>query len=130
MVIDATATELPQLGSDALLDHVLREFYGRLRIHQSALQRMHRARVVGVDEAGVGGEYSALARYLVRQRGRSLTMDLDEIANLVGGLPPAAYERQAWWANIQTHDQASAWMDAGWKVVSVNLNTQSVRFVR
>lgn len=129
-VLDAVSAELPRLGDDALIDHVLREIYGRERVHGSAIHRMRRARGVRVDGGEAGGKYTALARHLASQRGRAVTMSFDEISHLVGGLPPSAYEHQAWWANSRSHTQAGSWMSAGWRVVTVNLNTQSVKFVR
>jgi len=130
-VIDHVATGSPRLTGDALFDHVLRDFYDRDRVHESAMERLRRARgraVSGVS--GRSGKYDRLRRYLADQTGRSVTMDFDEISNLVGGLPPSAYDHQAWWSNSRSHSHAAAWLDNGWRAVAVNLNTQSVRFVR
>ena len=52
-----------------------------------------------------------------------------EIAALVGGLPPSAYEWPAWWSN-SGHTQAEAWRQANWRVDQVSLDRQRVRFAR
>jgi hypothetical protein len=52
----------------------------------------------------------------------------DQLARLVGGLPPSAYRHRAWWANDASHVQARAWLDAGWRVSEVNLDAQRVEF--
>jgi hypothetical protein len=44
-------------------------------------------------------------------------------------LPDSARLYSAWWANDPTHVQATAWLNAGWKVDSVNKHQRSVTFV-
>jgi hypothetical protein len=55
--------------------------------------------------------------------------DFAEIASVVGGLPPSAYESRQWWANSTT-TQAQSWGDADWHVDDVNFERQRVRYVR
>lgn len=56
-------------------------------------------------------------------------MTFDEIADLVGGLPPTAYTTRQWWANNSAaHTQAHAWLRAGRTVESVDFNARRVRF--
>jgi kynurenine formamidase len=47
-------------------------------------------------------------------------------------LPKSAYKYNAWWSNEHTgtHVQANAWIEAGWKVSSVNLIESWVTFQR
>lgn len=52
----------------------------------------------------------------------------DEIANLVGGLPPSAFRHRPWWANDARHVQAAAWMAAGWRTEAVDLDRRQVTF--
>lgn len=48
-----------------------------------------------------------------------------------GELPASAYEHRAWWANDPVgHVQSQQWLDVGWRVASVNMSTQVVRFAR
>jgi hypothetical protein len=77
-------------------------------------------------------KYSELRRHLEGQAGPSLEMAFDEIDHVVGGLPASARRYSAWWSNERegTHVQARAWMDAGWRVASVNLTAENVRFTR
>ncbi len=122
----------PDLQDESLHTQMLRDFYGRERIHDSALRRLDRARSVATDTPvdTQGPKYGPLERHLTGIHGRRVSMDFDEINNLVGGLPPSAYEHQAWWSNSPSHVQASAWLNAGWRVVAVSFFAQRVRFSR
>lgn len=74
-------------------------------------------------------KYSELRR-LERESGRSVEMTFGEIDRMVDGLPASARRYRAWWSNEDegSHVQAHAWMDAGWRVESVNLTGEKVRF--
>jgi hypothetical protein len=73
------------------------------------------------------GKYDELGHYLARTK-RPVDMTFAEVANLVGGLPPSAYEHRAWWANNLDHVQAQAWMRVGRRVDRVDLAGRRVRF--
>lgn len=60
----------------------------------------------------------------------SLRLTFDEIGELVGGLPPSAWDHQAWWGNNDASVQARAWLHAGWRVDSVNQTAGWVVFKR
>jgi hypothetical protein len=77
-------------------------------------------------------KYSALRRHLERKASPSIEMTFDEVEKVVGGLPASARRYSAWWSNERegTHVQAHAWMDAGWRVESVNLTAERVRFAK
>src|SRR5690606_29946505 len=49
---------------------------------------------------------------------------------IVGGLPPSAYDHQAWWSNSTSHPLAAEWLRAGWRSVSPNLTAQRIRLER
>lgn len=55
-----------------------------------------------------------------------------KIEQIIGGeLPPSAYKHRAWWANDSvSHPQSQQWLDVDWRVASVNMTTQVVRFTR
>lgn len=130
-VIDLVEESSSRLSGEALHDYVLRDFYGSERVHDKALQRLRQANIGTSPQRPMHGKkYDGLRRFLADQKGRAVTMDFEDVANLVGGLPPSAYDHQAWWANSRSHSHAAAWLDHRWRAVSVNLNTQSVRFVR
>ena len=74
------------------------------------------------------GKYEPLRRELERSD-RSIEMSFDEVARLVGGLPPTAYRRPQWWSNnLSGHVQAAAWLSGGRRVAMVDLTAQRVRF--
>jgi len=58
---------------------------------------------------------------------REVTLTLEQIADLVGGLPDAA-RRARWWTNSALTKQARAWLYAGWKVSRRELGDQRLIF--
>ncbi|GAA4595874.1 hypothetical protein GCM10023107_35640 [Actinoplanes octamycinicus] len=79
----------------------------------------------------MAGKYHPLTVALCMAAGRGqqeMDLGFDEIAALVGGLPPSAGLRQ-WWANAD-HPQAHAWRTAGYRVQQVYLDRRRVRFSR
>ena len=77
--------------------------------------------------------YSKLEQYLngVNSKEISLDMKFDELETILEyKLPKSAFVYRAWWANDSTHSQGIAWMNAKWKVESVNFKSKVVRFVR
>lgn len=77
------------------------------------------------------GKYDGLHRHLLQHTGDRITLGFEEVARLVGGLPPSAYEHQAWWwANTRSHPNSVAWLDAGWEVVSRDLRRRRVTLRR
>ncbi|WP_229403325.1 DUF7662 domain-containing protein [Micromonospora okii] len=79
----------------------------------------------------MAGKYGPLTAHLAAAAGRRcnlVELTFDEIARLVGGLPPSSTQRQ-WWANTG-HPQARAWMAADYKVQQVYLDRGRVRFER
>ena len=62
-----------------------------------------------------------------------ITLSFDQINNILGtDLPFSAYHYPAWWANEVkgSHVEAHAWLNAGWKVDSVDFDRKRARFVR
>jgi hypothetical protein len=83
----------------------------------------------------MAGKYTPLEVYLqgLPASQREITLSFEQIERILKAkLPPSAYQYQAWWANQKTgsHVEAYAWMDAGWKVETVNFSNKWVRFVR
>ena len=76
-------------------------------------------------------KYDPLFEHLCRAGNGPVEMTFDEVAALVGGLPPSA-ARQAWWGNEREgrHVQAHAWLNAGREVESVDFAARRVRFSR
>lgn len=54
-----------------------------------------------------------------------------EIETILGfQLPDTARTLQQWWENDQTHSQAVAWQNAGYKTQDVNILSENVSFVK
>ena len=81
-------------------------------------------------------EYEALQRYLegLPYYQREAAFSFAELEGVLGReLPPSARKYRPWWENEytkETHSHAQSWMQAGWKVDTVNLDEEWVRFVR
>jgi hypothetical protein len=73
--------------------------------------------------------YGPLHDRLSASNADSVTLPVDEIDALCGGLPAAAKSDAAWWANDPKHLQAKAWMALGFAVSAVDPGG-AVRFVR
>ena len=75
-------------------------------------------------------KYDPLFEHLCRSPDGPLEMSFDDISRLVGGLPPTAYVRPAWWTNDVDggHAQATAWRNAGRRVEHLDLTHERVRF--
>lgn len=78
---------------------------------------------------GRASRYQALAERLAAASADSVTLPVDEIDGLVGGLPATAHRQKAWWANDEAHRQARAWLTLGFRVTAVDTGG-AVRFVR
>lgn len=81
-------------------------------------------------------EYEALKTFLesLPYYQREAAFSFGELEKMLGReLPPSARNHRPWWGNdysSETHSQAQAWIDAGWKVDKVNLEEEWVRFIR
>jgi hypothetical protein len=71
--------------------------------------------------SGVARKYDLLAHRLASSGADRLTLTLDELERIVGGLPASARAYPAWWANDRSHVQAVAWLDAGYRVDALAL---------
>ncbi|HET9731930.1 MAG TPA: hypothetical protein VFP54_04565 [Acidimicrobiales bacterium] len=64
-------------------------------------------------------KYDRLAAFLDDQAGdEPVSLTINEISDMVGGLPASASQR-TWWANTTGHSQALAWLRTGRRVVEV-----------
>lgn len=64
---------------------------------------------------------------------RDVTMSFGQIEQIINDkLPISASQYRPWWSNEAkgSHVQARAWLDARWKVDTVNFNQKWVRFIR
>lgn len=81
----------------------------------------------------MAGKYDVLERFLSGVPERRVTLSFQRIEDVIGDLLPAgARGDHTWWANTRNPDrvQARAWLAAGWRVEAVDLERESVSFVR
>ena len=83
------------------------------------------------------GTYSLLQEWLATQAqqispGYDIQRSFQQIEDLVGDeLPPSAREHRSWWANDAAGGRHSlSWMNAGWKIESVDFSAETVVFRR
>ena len=75
-----------------------------------------------------GSKYRPLYEHLRRSDKDELTLTLAAIKRLIGGsLPDSALER-GWWSNRQKALQASAWLEASYRVAQLDLIKKRVTF--
>lgn len=76
------------------------------------------------------GIYDPLNCFLAESSRKKIQMPFAEIERLLGRtLPKSAYTYNAWWAN-GGHSQASAWLDAGYKVSVVDFSGKMITFIK
>jgi hypothetical protein len=77
----------------------------------------------------MSSKYAQLSGLLTLNRGRPVTLTLQMMDRLCGGLPPSASAHREWWANDATpYRQSVAWLQAGFRVASVDRSRGVVRF--
>jgi hypothetical protein len=77
-------------------------------------------------------KYFPLYDYLRREEADTLSLTFTEIERLIDdALPPTARTRRAFWSNrkVGAH-QAAAWMESGYHVIEVDIETERVTFGR
>jgi 5-methylcytosine-specific restriction enzyme B len=84
------------------------------------------------DQALRPSKYDALADRLREQAGEEITLTMDQIDEIVDGLPPMARRDRRFWINTWsgTNVQARGWMPVDWRVDEVDLDQGLVRFIR
>lgn len=76
--------------------------------------------------------YAALANWLAGQKAEQVLLTFKQIERLIRSpLPDSALQLRAWWANDRVrHTHSILWLEAGWKVVYVDLDEGQVIFAR
>lgn len=115
----------------AILRQRVRDECVRKRLHIDAVDSVART-VRDLYSSVMSLKYELLGELLVAAAGRGeqlVQLSFAEIAAVVDGLPPSARKHRPWWANGgQSH--SSVWLSAGWRVDSISLEQQWVRFAR
>lgn len=77
-----------------------------------------------------GSKYQPLLKYLQSSDRSEVTLTFAEIEALLNAtLPKSARQNKGWWGNrVQGALQASAWIDAGYRVAEVDLPGEKVKF--
>ena len=87
-----------------------------------------------VRNAAARGKYAPLYRRLLTVSGPEWAATFREIEGILGfRLPDSARRRRSWWANPGPgggHGHALAWRAAGWLASAVDLEAQTLAFVR
>lgn len=76
--------------------------------------------------------YAALANWLAEQKQEQLLLTFEQIEDIIRSpLPDSALQLRAWWANDRVgHSHSILWLEAGWRVVYVDLGAEQVIFAR
>lgn len=77
-------------------------------------------------------KYAPLRRWLEGRAEPQIRVSFAELETILGfALPRSARQHRPWWANsFGSHVQAEAWLDAGWQTAQVDLEAQTLVFVR
>jgi hypothetical protein len=77
------------------------------------------------------GGFARLGDWLSAQPQSMLTISFKQIDEVTGKkLPPSASKHRAYWANSMANARARDWLNAGWRVASVDGTSGVVRFER
>ena len=85
------------------------------------------------EASGRPSRYDPLRRYFADRNEPVIRLSFAEIERIISGpLPASARRHRPWWANERSgnHVHASAWMEAGRRTASVDMNARTVDFVR
>ena len=86
-----------------------------------------------VSPRKLGTKYSPLSRYLAHRAPYTdrVTLTFTKIEEIIGAeLPSSALHYQHWWTNSPSRTHAQAWLDVGWMVENVDLDSRMVVFRR
>ena len=83
----------------------------------------------------MAGKYTPFENYLhdLPESQKEITLDFEQIEGILKDkLPASAYEDRRWWDHETegNHVNKRAWANAGWRVESLDVNAQWVKFVR
>ncbi len=94
--------------------------------------RVEARRILYVKSTKNKSRYAALADWLSTQPYDNVSISFEKVEGIIGSpLPNSARSFRAWWANDTVgHTHSILWMNAGWRVESVNLSEEWVNFAR
>ncbi len=79
-----------------------------------------------------GSKYQPLLEFLRGNEQNEITLSFTEIETLINDvLPKSARNKRAWWSNRSKGAlQASAWIEAGYRVEEVDFDKQQIKFYK
>ncbi|MFK7601251.1 hypothetical protein ACI3L1_03460 [Deinococcus sp. SM5_A1] len=81
------------------------------------------------DFTPVSRKYRGLAKYLHEQDAAAIALTFSQIEDILEEpLKPSARKHAAWWANTDSHSQATAWLAVGWKTSELDLAAETLIF--
>jgi hypothetical protein len=83
----------------------------------------------------MAGKYTPLEKYLcdLPASQSAVMLRFEQIEEILkSALPSSAYEDRRWWDHEKeaNHINKRAWMNAGWKIESLDVNQRWVQFIR
>ena len=83
----------------------------------------------------MAGKYTPLEEYLrdIPASQQEVRLRFEQIETILKSpLPASAYEDRRWWDHETegNHVNKRAWANAGWKIVSLDINAKWVKFIR
>ena len=83
----------------------------------------------------MAGKYAPLENYLrdLPESQREVVLSFEQVEEILKfRLPASAYEDERWWMHEKeaNHVSTRAWINAGWKVESVDVNRKQVTLAR
>jgi len=83
----------------------------------------------------MAGKYTPLEHYFrnLPENQGEVKLSFDQIERILNGkLPPSAYESQKWWEHETegNHVNKRSWSNAGWRVESLDVKANWVKFAR
>ncbi len=81
------------------------------------------------------GKYTPLENYFLNlpTSQREVVLGFEQIEGILNNkLPSSAYEDQRWWEHETegNHRNTRSWVNAGWRIESLDVNAKWVKFVR
>ena len=87
-----------------------------------------------IREAATRGKYAPLYAHLCARSGREWRTTFSELERILGfALPSSARVHRPWWSNPGRsggHSHALSWVAAGWRTGSVDMEAETLTFVR
>lgn len=78
-----------------------------------------------------GYKFLNLAKYFRQCSKEKITLTFEQIEMILGlELPKSAYKHRAYWSKSKTHVFPNSWLNAGYKLNSINLKEKNCSFLK